>query len=243
MVPEMNDPLKSREELFQELSDLRQRLAELEDAERERDQLRQELDRLLIHRHTVKALEGERTRAHLYFQMAGVMLVVLDRDGHITRLNRKGHEILEYPDGELLGENWFQTCIPAAAREQLWSKFLQLMAGDLESVEYGENLVVTRSGCERLMAWHNTLLVDDHGQPIGTLSSGTDITDLRRSEADRQRAEQALRQDHEELEQRVRERTAELLQTNAQLSREIEERKAAEQALRHPHEELQGPDQ
>jgi PAS domain S-box-containing protein len=243
MVPEMNDSLKSCEELFQELSDLRQRLAELEDAERERDQLRQELDRLLIHRHTVKALEGERTRAHLYFQMAGVMLVVLDRDGHITRLNRKGHEILEYPDGELLGENWFQTCIPAAAREQLWSKFLQLMAGDLESVEYGENLVVTRSGCERLMAWHNTLLVDDHGQPIGTLSSGTDITDLRRSEADRQRAEQALRQDHEELEQRVRERTAELLQTNAQLSREIEERKAAEQALRHPHEELQGPDQ
>lgn len=227
----MNVPLKSREELFHELSDLRRRVAELAEAERERDQLRQELDRLLLHRHTLKALEGERTRAHLYFEMAGVMLVVLDLDGNITRLNRKGHELLGYPDGELLGENWFQTCLPDVAREPLWTTFLQLMAGDAESVEYGESLVVTRSGAERLMAWHHTLLLDDHGQPNGRLSSGTDITDARRTEVDRQRAEQALRQDHGELELRVRERTAELSASNAQLAQEVEERKQAEKQL------------
>jgi PAS domain-containing protein len=37
--------------------------------------------------------------------------------------------------------------------------------------------VLTRSGQERLIEWRNTLLRDDAGQVIGTLSSGTDITE------------------------------------------------------------------
>jgi PAS domain S-box-containing protein len=227
----MHYPQKSSEDRIAELDALQQRVSELETVERERDQLRGELDRLLLHRHAIRALEGERTRAHLYFQMAGVMLVVLDQDGNITRLNQKGHEILEYPDGELLGEHWFQTCVPVDEREPLWSRFLKLMAGDQSLVMADESLVVTRTGHQRLMAWQHTRLVDDQGQPMGTLSSGTDITDLRRDEADRRRAEEILRQDHEELEQRVRARTAELLEANARLSREIEERKQAEDQL------------
>ena len=46
------------------------------------------------------------------------------------------------------------------------------------------------------------------------------------------RAEEALREAHEELERRVGERTAELLKLNEQLKREIEERKQVEKQLR-----------
>ncbi len=56
------------------------------------------------------------------------------------------------------------------------------------------------------------------------MSSGTDVTDQKRIEAE-------LWQAHEELEQRVRERTAELARTNEQLQREIEERRAVEEQL------------
>ena len=66
---------------------------------------------------------------------------------------------------------------------------------------------------------------DANGQFTGSLGVLTDITD-------RKRAEEALQRAHAELELRVQERTAELLQTNEQLKREIEDRKRIEQELR-----------
>jgi PAS domain S-box-containing protein len=48
----------------------------------------------------------------------------------------------------------------------------------------------------------------------------------------RRRAEQALRESHEELEQRVKERTAELARANEELKREIAERSRAEEVIK-----------
>jgi PAS domain S-box-containing protein len=58
----------------------------------------------------------------------------------------------------------------------------------------------------------------------GYIGSCVDITDHRR-------AEQALRQAHDELEERVRQRTANLVQANAQLEEEIAERQRVQQQL------------
>jgi len=54
--------------------------------------------------------------------------------------------------------------------------------------------------------------------------------------AERMRMEEALRQAHDELEQRVEERTEELVKSNGQLRREITERKRAHEALRDSEE-------
>ena len=56
------------------------------------------------------------------------------------------------------------------------------MAGELEPVEYFENSVSTQDGRELLVAWHNVLLRDGEGNIAGTLSSGEDITERRRTE-------------------------------------------------------------
>ena len=53
-----------------------------------------------------------------------------------------------------------------------------------------------------------------------------------RTISDRNRAEEQVRRAHDELEQRVEERTAELLEANERLSKEIEGRKRIEEALR-----------
>ena len=170
-------------------------------------------------------LSRERNRAQEYLDIAAVILVVLDKHGNITLLNRRGHELLQYPEHELVGKNWFETCVPERERQRVMSAFYRLMAGDLEPTEYFENSIVASSGEERMIAWHNTLLTNEAGRRIGTLSSGTDIT-LRRS------AEQALEQAHRELELRVTQRTAELTDANERLTREIEERRIAEEQLR-----------
>ncbi|MEW6347705.1 MAG: PAS domain S-box protein [Thermodesulfobacteriota bacterium] len=63
---------------------------------------------------------------------------------------------------------------------------------------------------------------DPHGKAIRLVGTHTDITE-------RKRAEEALRKAHDQLELRVRERTAELNAVNEELLHEIAERKTAEQ--------------
>lgn len=177
-------------------------------------------------------LRRERNLARTYFDIAGAILVVLDRQGRIQLLNRRGHEVLGYGEGEVVGKDWFEVCLPESARSRVRDAFLRIMAGELEPFEYYENAIVTRSGEERTIAWHNTLLVDERGNRAGTLSSGEDITE-------RLRAEQSLRRSHEELERRVTERTAELARTNERLKREIAVRADVETALRREQQVLE----
>ncbi len=63
------------------------------------------------------------------------------------------------------------------------------------------------------------------------------ITSLR-LRAERDRAEEALQKAHNELEQRVLERTADLRSANESLIREMEERSRVEAALRKSQEQL-----
>lgn len=75
--------------------------------------------------------------------------------------------------------------------------------------------------------WHLTSKVPMHdakGNIIGLIGIGRDITE-------RKQAEEALRRAHDELEQRVQERTAELVHANAVLEKEILERKQAEKRV------------
>ncbi len=130
-----------------------------------------------------EALRHERDLAQQYLDIAEVMLVALDRDGTITLLNRKGCALLgrESPE-ELLGQNWFSSCVPPGVAASVEAVFRKLMAGDIEAVEYYENTILAASGEVRLIAWHNALLRDSEGRIAGTLSSGIDMTDRRKAE-------------------------------------------------------------
>ena len=70
------------------------------------------------------------------------------------------------------------------------------------------------------------------------LSTGTVFTVILRDITERKKAEVALRKAHDELELRVKERTAELEQKNGQLQQEIQERKSAEARLARQAREL-----
>ena len=56
-----------------------------------------------------------------------------------------------------------------------------------------ENPVLTKTGEERMIAWHNTLLRDGAGNIMGTLSSGEDITDRKRAEQELRKSEARVR--------------------------------------------------
>jgi len=140
-------------------------------------------------------LRKERERAQKYLDVAGVAFVALNRECRITLINQRGLEILEYKsESDLLGKDWFETCIPMHLRSQVRGVFEQVMAGKTEHPECRENLVLTRSGKQRIIAWNDIVLRDDVGTIIGTLSSGEDITEQRSAEQARMAMESQLRQ-------------------------------------------------
>ncbi len=135
---------------------------------------------------TTEYLRREKEWAEEYLNIAGVMLAILDADEKISRINKKGCEILGYKEEELIGRNWFDTLVPQRIRGEIRGVFGKLMAGDIEPVEYYENTLLTKDGEERIIVFHNTVIRDKNSQTVGVLFSGEDITE-------RMQAEDALR--------------------------------------------------
>ncbi|MHA2072167.1 MAG: PAS domain S-box protein, partial [Candidatus Thorarchaeota archaeon] len=135
------------------------------------------------------ALRGERDRAQLYLDMAGVIFLVLDTEGKVTLLNSKGCEVFSCHPNEVLGTSWFDL-IPERERIEVRAAFNSLMSGSLEEIEKQERHILNFNDEERLIEWSTVVLKDDEGQIIGLISSGEDITEKRW-------AENALRESEE----------------------------------------------
>jgi len=138
-------------------------------------------------------LRKGRDRAQKYLDVAGVMLVAVDAEQRVGLINKKGCEILGYNEEEILAKNWFDNFLPEKTREEVRAIYEKLVCGEADTPEYYENPILTKNGDQRLIAWHNTVLRDDKGQVIATLSSGEDITERRRSEEALRESEEKYR--------------------------------------------------
>jgi diguanylate cyclase (GGDEF)-like protein/PAS domain S-box-containing protein len=130
-----------------------------------------------------RRLRQERDRAERYLEMAGTVIVVLTPTGEIAVINRAGHALLGFDDGELVGRDWFTTCLTAGSAEEQRARFLGVMSGELPFHEEAyENEVLTRQGVERAVSWSASLMHDEHGRVSGLLCSGVDVTERREAE-------------------------------------------------------------
>ncbi len=129
-------------------------------------------------------LERQKQRAEKYLNIAGTIILSLSRNATIRMINDKGAEVLGRDKNDLHGQNWFDIAIPESQTEIVRQAFRQIMDGNLEPVAEFENTVLTSTGEERLIVWHNSYLRDETGTISGCLCAGEDITDRRKMEND-----------------------------------------------------------
>ncbi|NIO20729.1 MAG: PAS domain S-box protein [Candidatus Aenigmarchaeota archaeon] len=134
-------------------------------------------------------LRQERNKAQQYLNIAGVIIIAINDKGIVSLINKKGCDVLGYKEKEIIDKNWFDLCVPEREREERRDTFKKVMAGEIEEVEDYENSILTKSGEERIIAWHNTTLTDEKGHIVGTLSSGEDITKRKQTEEELIRSE------------------------------------------------------
>ena len=149
-----------------------------------------------------EALRRERDKAQRYLDVAGVMLVAVDSEQRVGLINKKGCEILGYKEEEVVARNWFDNFVPEKIREEARAVFEKNIRTAADVSEYYENPILTKSGDERFIAWHNTILKDEKGNVVATLNSGEDITN-------RKQAEDTLR----EYQVKLKAMASEILQT------------------------------
>ncbi len=129
-----------------------------------------------------KEILAQKRKAEQYLNLAGVIFVGIDIHGTVNLVNEKACEILEYNRSDIIGKNWLDTCIPPRKQAEVRSVFMELMEGHTSTVEYYENPILTRTGKERLITWHNTHIREEDHSIVGVLGAGEDVTEKRRLE-------------------------------------------------------------
>jgi len=105
-----------------------------------------------------------------------LLAVILDTRGNITFVNEHLLKALGWERAEILGRNWFDTCLSPEARDRVKSLFQAGIAGG-EFPVHNSNPLLTRDGRERLFLFDNSVLRDHAGRITGSASIARDITD------------------------------------------------------------------
>ncbi len=133
----------------------------------------------------------------------------------------ENHRIFGVPGGTAMTYETFLGTVHPEDRGMADRKWMAALKGEPYDIEH--RIIV--DGTVKWLRERAELEFGSEGQLLGGFGTTQDITE-------RKAAEEALRRAHDELEQRVRERTTDLRRTVEQLQLEMEERRTAEELLR-----------
>jgi PAS domain S-box-containing protein len=175
-------------------------------------------------------LESERRFKQLADAMPQ-MVWTIGQDGGVDYYNERWYEYTGMPRGPRGEESWVPALHPDDV-ERCKAAWQEAVASERPfQLEYR-----VKDGRTGLYRWHLGRAVparDAAGRITQWFGTSTDIDDQKG-------VEEKLRHAHDDLEQRVSQRTAELTSANRNLSREIEERRRVEERMRHLAAELAG---
>ncbi len=175
----------------------------------------------LKRRKAEQALYESEVRLQAVLDNTTAVIYQKDAKGKYELVNTRFEKLFNLSSEEILGKDDFEI-FPRNEAEAFRRNDMQVLATG-EPIEF-EEMVPQGDGVHTYISIKFPLF-DSEGKPKSVCGVSTDITKRKREEEDLQKA-------HDELEQRVMERTRDLSETNEQLGLEVEERKRVEMELR-----------
>ncbi len=114
--------------------------------------------------------------AERFLDITESLILSVDSSGKVLMINSRCEDILEYNQQELQSRNWIQLCIPPDIRKTVKKLFERIFSGNIEGNEYNRNEVLTKSGTEKIISWHNTIIRNEDGSVRELLCAGFDVT-------------------------------------------------------------------
>ncbi|MCL6433865.1 MAG: PAS domain S-box protein [Leptolyngbyaceae cyanobacterium HOT.MB2.61] len=172
---ELEDRVEARTaELQQTIERLQSEIFERNAAQRQQVQAEEERKR------TLQELRESQQRLELLVQQTPIAIVEWDKNFEITQWNPAAERIFGYCKQEVLGRH-ADFLIPEDARAQVHQIIDSLQRQQTGTVNVNKNL--TKDGRTIICEWHNTPLVNDDGEMIGTAGLALDVTERKQAEA------------------------------------------------------------
>ena len=154
------------------------------------------------------------------FNRVSDLVMIHDLQGRLLSVNPAVSQLSGYTFEELIDRSIEDFIVPKF-RHLFRDEYLD----DLVKQGCADGLVIfqAKDGSDHYVEYRNFLVKQDEGEPYAC-GIGRDITE-------RMRAEEALQKAHDQMEQRVKERTADLAKVNEDLKSETAERQQAESRL------------
>ena len=126
-------------------------------------------------------LNFEKNNLNTILDLADIIVVVIDKDEKLSKINKKGILITGYSEEELLDGGWLKT-IPPRFQLKLKKKRLQNEKNKVTEPFAIEMSLITKSGEEKTISWHISELRNEFGQLIYSVGVGRDVTQRRKEQ-------------------------------------------------------------
>jgi len=150
-------------------------------------QLQETVEELRLSQRTLRA---ERDFVDAVVNVAGSLVLVLDRAGRIVRFNRTCEVTTGYSFAEVQGRQYGELFAPPDGTCGMTTSIETPAAGFPTSFE---DVLVTRDHERRRVAWSNAGLIDDAGSVTHVIATGIDITERRAAETSLREAQERFR--------------------------------------------------
>jgi PAS domain S-box-containing protein len=133
------------------------------------------------------ALRESEERFRRLVHTVGSVIIVLSLEYRIVEFNQEAERVFGWSRQEVLGKDAADLGIPEALRAAALTDLPTVLQDEpLQGFESG---ICTRDGQERSLLWNVTPWFDAHGNPMGCIACGQDITVRKQAEQEMQRAD------------------------------------------------------
>jgi diguanylate cyclase (GGDEF)-like protein/PAS domain S-box-containing protein len=135
-----------------------------------------------------RVLRAERDFVDAVLDVAGSLVLVLDRQGRIVRFNRACEATTGYRLAEVEGTAFWESFLAPEDVDGARKEFAEMLVADLP--HSFENTWIVRDGSVRQIAWSNAALLDERGEVSHVIATGIDITARRAAEVELREAQE-----------------------------------------------------